>query len=279
MTSGVVSLNDVLRFLAENFWKASQIITEWGESGAITKYLPPSKILETVEALRKLQQNVRELGLPVAAQELAKLDSAMASSVTDIQRLPQDRQKAEFERISANMRIRFDHVSSVIHSELSHRLLYAVSPEKQRYCEASWLADTPIAAAFPRAFDELQRAGHCYAFDECTASVFHLMRVIDSGIRLVCHSLGETYDARNWDGIAKKIESEMTKKYQDKAVDWRSQEPFYSGVVTDIRSIGRAHRNPVLHEIERNYTSPDARYLIDATVAFLTHLAENGMKG
>ena len=87
-----------------------------------------------------------------------------------------------------------------------------------------------------------------------------------------------SYDARNWDGIARKIGSEMSKKYQDKTVDWRGKEPFYSEVLTDIRSISRAHRNPALHEIERKYSDPDARYLIDVAIAFMTHLAKNGMK-
>lgn len=274
--SGAVSLYDVLRFMAENFWKASQILAEWGNTAGMR--LPPSRIFETLEVLPKLQQNVKELGLSVSAREIAKLNVAMGNAVRDIGSLAPDRQKAEFERVSTEMRIRFDNLSSVIHSELSERMLYAVATDKAEYCDPGWLADTPIFSAFPKAFAEFQRAGYCYAYDECTAAVFHLMRVIDSGIRLVYESLGETYDARNWDGIAKKIDAEITKKYSDKTVDWRTREPFYSGVLTDIRSIGRAHRNPALHEIERKYSDSEAKYLIDITKAFMVHLAENGMK-
>jgi hypothetical protein len=104
------------------------------------------------------------------------------------------------------------------------------------------------------------------------------MRVIDSGLRLVYESLGDVYDARNWDGIAKKIESEMIKKYQDKTQAWRDQEPMYSDILTDIRSIGRAHRNPALHDLERKYTDSDALYLIEVTKAFMSHLAKHGLK-
>jgi hypothetical protein len=276
--NGVVSLYDVLRFMAENFWKAAQILTEWGFSAGFGLHLPPSKTFETMEALSKLQQNVRELGLPVSAQELHKLNISMKNAVSDIERLPPERQKAEFERVSAEMRLRFDNVSSVIHSELSQRLLYAVTTEKAQYCDPQWLTDTAIFSAFPKAFAEFQRAEYCYAFDECTAAIFHLMRVIDSGLRLVYESLGETYDARNWNGIAKKIESEMSKKYQDKTEEWRKKDTFYSEVLTDIRSIGRAHRNPALHDIDRKYSDADAKYLIEVTKAFMSHLAQNGMK-
>jgi hypothetical protein len=273
---GAVSLFDVLRFMAENFWKASQILAEWGNTAG--SRLPPSRIFETLEVLPKLQQNVKELGLSVSASEIAKLNAAMSNAVRDVASFPPDRQKAEFERVSAEMRIRFDNVSSVIHSELSQRLLYAVTIEKAQYCDPSWLTDTPIFSAFPEAFAEFQRAGYCYAFDECTASVFHLMRVIDSGLRLVCKSLGQTYDNRNWDGIGKKIEAEMSKKYQDRSADWRKAEPFYSEVLTDIVAISRAHRNPALHDIERKYSDADAKYLIEVTKAFMVHLAKNGMK-
>ena len=272
----VVSLDDMLRFMAENFWKASQIITEWGLNAGMP--LPPRKIFETLEALKTLQKNVTEMGLPVSATEIKKLNVDMGRATLDITRLPDDKKGDAFKRTSAELRARFDNLSSVIHSELQSRHLYAIEMEKQAYCTAEWLQDSPIFTSFPRAFQELQSAGRCYAYGECTAAVFHLMRVIDSGLRLVYESLGETYDARNWDGIAKKIESDMGKKHQDKTDSWRAKEPFYSGILTDIRSISRAHRNPALHEIERKYPDADARYLIDVTKAFMSHLSENGMR-
>jgi len=127
--NGVVSLYDMLRFMAENFWKSCQILTEWGASAGIGLHLPPSKTIEAMQALSKLQQNVRELGLPVSAQELMKLNLSMGNAVRDIERLPKERQKAEFDRVSAEIRLRLDNVSSVIHSELSQRLLYVSRAE------------------------------------------------------------------------------------------------------------------------------------------------------
>jgi hypothetical protein len=273
---GVVSLLEMLRFMAENFWKASRIISDWGLNAGMP--IPPRKIFETVQSLRSLQENVNALGLIVSAKQISKLNSDMNRAVLDIQRLPKDKQKDEFERVSTEMRSRFDDLSRVIESELETRLLYSVTVEKTQYCDPHWLEDTPILVNFPSAFREFQCAGRCYAFDECTAAVFHLMRAIDSGLRLVYESLGETYDARNWDGIAKKIEAEMSKKHQDRSQDWKAKEPFYAGVLTDIRSISRAHRNPALHDIERKYSDTDAKYLIEVAKAFMLHLAEHGMK-
>jgi len=262
----------MLQFLAENFWKASQIITEWGLNAGFP--IPRRKILETLETLPNLQKNVRGLGLSVSAREIDKLNVYMNRAVADILRIADEkRQKAEFEKVSSELRSRFDSLSSVIHSELENRLFYTIEVDKQDYCKSTWLLDTPVPEHFPKAFSELQGAGRCFAYGESTAAVFHLMRAIDSGLRLVYQSLGESYDARNWDGIAKKIESEMTKKYQAKAQHWRDEEPFYSEILTDIRAISRAHRNPVLHEVERNYSDADAKYLLEVSVAFMSHLA------
>jgi hypothetical protein len=170
-----------------------------------------------------------------------------------------------------------ERLSSVIHSELEARVVFALESDRVEFWHPFWLVDTPIYSAFPQAWEEFRRAGRSYAYGECTAAVFHAMRVIDSGLRLVYASLGEVYDSRNWDGIAKKIESEMAKKYHDKNADWRPEEPFYSAVLTDIRSIGRAHRNPALHDIDRKYSDHEAKYVLDLAKAFMLHLAENGM--
>jgi hypothetical protein len=219
---------------------------------------------------------VKGLGLNVSAREIEKLNLYMRRAVADISNRAADKQKAEFDKVSEEMRSRFDNLSSVIHSELEQRIFYAVPSDRQDYCRPGWLIDSPVSANFPKALTEFQCAGRCLAYGESTAAVFHSMRALDSGLKLVYESLGEKYDARNWDGIARKIESEMTRKHQDKTRDWREKEPFYSEVLTDIRSIGRAHRNPALHEIERRYTDADAKYLLDVSLVFMSHLAEHG---
>jgi hypothetical protein len=104
------------------------------------------------------------------------------------------------------------------------------------------------------------------------------MRVIDAGLRSVADSLAISYDARNWSGIGEKIQKSMELKYQHKTDEWKRSEPFYASVLTDLQAISRAHRNPVLHEVERKYTDAEARYLIAVVEAFMQHLCDNGMK-
>lgn len=257
---GVVSLLNVLRFAAEDFWEASRILATLGAYPSMMR--DASGRANAIKQINKLLEHCARLNLPVSLKEAEKMESQFNSSKTS----------------PDSFAMLVHRLSSVIHSELDARVFFALESEKVELWHPLWLVETAIYSAFPRAWEEFRRAGRCYAYGECTAAVFHAMRVIDSGLQLVYESLGETYDARSWDGVAKKIESEMAKKYQDKSADWRQKEPFYSAVLTDIRSIGRAHRNPALHDIERRYSDHEAKYLIDVAKAFMLHLAENGMR-
>jgi len=48
--------------------------------------------------------------------------------------------------------------------------------------------------------------------------------------------------------------------------------------LADIQAIGKAHRNPAIHELEEKYTEAEAERLFVLTEGFLVHLAENGIK-
>jgi hypothetical protein len=274
---GVVSLHDVLIFAAGNFWRAAETLAEIKNNPAIAK--SPYIAKQMKESLDGLMRNLHALNLPVSVGEFRKFNAWISAHVQEIAAQPTiEKQKEVFHKHNAEIQIRLTQLCSIVESELQSRLFFHMPTDRSDFWDRQWLTDTVIYTHFPKAHEEFQNAGRCYSYGEPTACVFHLMRVIDSGLRLVYASLGEQYDARNWDGIAKKIESGMSKKYQDKTEDWREREPFYSGVLTDIRSIGRAHRNPALHDIERKYTDAEAKYLIDITKAFMVHLAENGMK-
>ena len=274
---GVVSLFDMLRFAAESFWRAAETLADIKNNPASGK--SPFASQQWRESLEGMRSNLQALNLTVSVKEFVKFNLWMNAHVQEILVQPTiEQQKKVFQAHEIEVKTRLAQLSSVVESELQSRLFLYINSDKVWSSDSEWLTDTRIYPNFPEAHKELQRAGRCFSYGEQTACVFHLMRVIDSGLRLVYASLGEQYDARNWDGIAKKIESEMEKKYKDKTDDWKKNEPFYASVLTDIRSISRAHRNPALHDIDRKYTDDDAKYLIEVTKAFMTHLADNGMK-
>src|ERR1700682_4885297 len=116
---------------------------------------------------------------------------------------------------------------------------------------------------------EFVKAGDCYALGMHTASVFHLMRIVDAGLKSAAKSLGIRYSTDSWNAVGTKIRGEMEKKYPDKTVDWRQKEPLYAELLTDIGAIGKAHRNPALHDLKVNYAEEEAQYLLTVVEAFI----------
>jgi hypothetical protein len=74
-----------------------------------------------------------------------------------------------------------------------------------------------FALKFPSAAFDLDEAGKCLAFERPTAAVFHLMRLMEIGLKATARCLGipDPIKARerNWGEILRKIEAQTTAKW------------------------------------------------------------------
>jgi hypothetical protein len=129
---------------------------------------------------------------------------------------------------------------------------------------------------FPSALFDVEEAGKCYAFGRGTACVFHLMRVLELGLRALGASLKDpTLDpARNpsWQAILSKGDKELLKPIASRRSEWQVDEAFFSTAHANLRTVQYAWRNPTMH-IERTYTDEEAKEVINSTRAFMRHLA------
>lgn len=268
---GVVSLLDMLDFSASDY---IEIAHEFGLIlGDLKKKKSDPQRIGTL--LSRLSEQVVHLGLSVTREHLGQL-------ILDVVKENPHEAKLTAEGLitiktgllnTDRLCYHFEALYSTLQAELRSILFKAIPKEKNRFCSPKWLTDTIVFEKFPDTVDEFQKAGRCFAYGENTACVFHLMRVTDFLLRKVADSLPVSYDARNWDGIGKKITAEMEKKYQTKTDDWKKNEPFYAEILTDIQAISRAHRNPALHELEKKYDEREASYLLTVIEAFARHVA------
>jgi hypothetical protein len=53
----------------------------------------------------------------------------------------------------------------------------------------------------------------------------------------------------------------------------RHHYPFFGEILTDIQAIGRGHRNPVLHELEKKYDEREAQYMLTVIEGFAIRVA------
>ena len=129
---------------------------------------------------------------------------------------------------------------------------------------------------FPSIVSDVEAAGKCYATGNSTASVFHLMRVMECGLRALGKSLkDERLDPKrnpSWETILSKCDDEMKKPIKDRAEQWRTDNNFYSEATANIRAVKDAWRNPTMH-VEQSYDQDQALAVFNAVKAFMRHIS------
>jgi hypothetical protein len=278
-----VSLLDMLDFAARPFLDlAHNLGLVLGIFKKTGPYEEIGSALGTV--MSQLPRSCRELGLPVTGEMFNDLVLAAFSGLTPekkravIQRMMKtgEVQIEQLQFSNDQMCQRMETIYAALRAELNSLKLRVVAREKSRFVDDNWLENSILAKKYPETIDEFHHAGRCYAYGENAACVFHLMRAAEFYLTKVGKSLTPAlpFDPKNWMEIGRHITREMEKKYQDKSVDWRSSEPFYAGVLTDIQALSRAHRNPALHDLEKKYDETEAKRMIDIILGLAEHVAE-----
>jgi hypothetical protein len=167
------------------------------------------------------------------------------------------------------------HLQQVIEYELEDTNLWQVPREHLRFFDVD-LFKVVESNKSTTAHRDIKESGKCLAFDRGTASVFHLMRVMECGLRSLGASLNnpDLDPKRNpsWETILKKCDNELQKPLKDRSSEWRQDEVFFSTAVANLRAVKNAWRNTSLH-IERDYTPEEAEDVWNAVKAFIRHLA------
>jgi hypothetical protein len=165
-----------------------------------------------------------------------------------------------------------------IEDELGLELLFQIPREMIRFYQWGDGIGSELRESFPSCLGEFEAAGRCIAYGEATAAVFHLVRVMDKGFRVVADSIKYKYENSNWGGIGRAIRDIIHANGKNHSDEWKAKEKLYSTVLADITGISKAHRNPTLHELERKYTDGEAEHFFVLTERLMLHLSENGMK-
>lgn len=157
----------------------------------------------------------------------------------------------------------------LIECELETKTFLYIPQEKLRFFNDSrQLFGERTLDRFPSVIAEVEEAGKCYAAGRNTASVFHLLRVLESGLRAVARSLSITTDTnRSWNSLLKKITmaSQTQHPHDDRTA-------FYAELVARLYAVKDAWRNPTMH-IERRYGSEEARDIFNSVASCMHHIS------
>jgi len=168
------------------------------------------------------------------------------------------------------------YLETALVDELREMTCFSLEGEDERLYRAQTIFGETVADRFPSASVDVEEASRCLALGRATACVFHLMRTMEIGLRVVAKSLNDPrLDPKTnptWHNILKKGDEELQKPIGQRAPEWAKNDHFFSEAQANLRAVQFAWRNPTMH-VEINYDPEKAGDVMQAVKAFMRHLA------
>lgn len=211
-------------------------------------------------------------GLPATEQEFDAL--GLTASLASVKRM---RALAETDHPSfGDMAELAREVRSRVIDEIPAALFLVVDEAKAGFYTGTNLFGPDVADHFPSAIVDIEEAGKCLALGRATACVFHLMRVMEVGLRVVARTLEDPSidpsNSPNWGTILTRCHAELSKPKAKRSAQWASDDEFYSGAAALLVGVKNAWRNPIVH-VALSYDDEKALDVWNAVRAFMRHLA------
>lgn len=164
----------------------------------------------------------------------------------------------------------------LVHHDLERWSFLPMSPASAAYFEPKEpLFGDDVLAQFPGVWQDIEEAGKCLALSRWTASVFHLMRVLEHGLPWMANRAGITEDLsyENWHNIIERIQSRIAdigtwSKGPVKQEALRA----YSDTATEFAYFKDAWRNHVAHK-RLSFDEAGAKRVFSHVKAFMQQLA------
>lgn len=268
---GLRSLWDMLKLNAHAFYRAGTFLSEVHAR------------LSTPESAEELDSHLDEDSRRILRETLAELDDALVTLDTKVTRMANRRLLYRLGEDKITWREALsdiEHINSRLRDELSTTAMFVLERDKTKYFEpVEPLFGKDVEAQFATASYEIDEAAKCIALDRSTAAVFHLMRVLETGIEATRKCLGipdslKTGD-RNWGAILRKIKDAIVGKTWTNAKD----RELFEAVYVTLDAVRTAWRNTTMH-VENKYTDEEAEHVFISVRAFMRNLAsrcdENG---
>jgi len=193
-------------------------------------------------------------------------------SVVMISRIRNNVLTKNFEHLSDQ----FSRLRERVDDEIRLRLFMYIPIDKVEYYRATNLFGEHVSEKFQSMSDDISESGKCFATKRNTACVFHLMRVMECGLRVLGKSLNDpSLDPRKnptWDRILKKCDAELQLPHDKRTPEWQRHPQFFADATANLRAVKDAWRNPTLH-VEQFYDEEKTLDVWNAVKAFIRHLA------
>jgi hypothetical protein len=204
------------------------------------------------ELADEAKTDCQKLGLVISAKAAARIMEILKPETTHISRL----HKA-LEQLEDN-----------IEWEMEEKLFFHLPSARAAFYDQQELFGADVNTKFPTIQFDMVEAGNCYSVGRGTATVFHLMRIMEVGVQEFGTKLGVVLaDEKNWQNILDEINKAIKSlPPKDPATVAKCQ------VSANLYAVKLAWRNEVMHPKD-TYTLEEAENLIRQVKLFMEQLA------
>lgn len=161
--------------------------------------------------------------------------------------------------------------------ELKARQVMTLSPRHAGYFSSTAAFGESVETAFPSTAFDIAEAANCRALGRWTASVMHLMRVVEVGLGALAR-FHDVDPGANWNTTLNQIEAKT--REVAKRTHGQEMEQWAAEAAAHLRFVKNAWRNHAMHPLEK-YDEERAVAIFDNTRTFMQQLAkqlvEDGM--
>ena len=178
-----------------------------------------------------------------------------------------------------------DILKSTVWGELAVRKFTCVSSEKSCFFEQEKLFGDNVYDAFKEAREDIKAAGNCLAADLNTAAVFHLMRVVELGLRalavrlkakVLIKKLKQTkipIEFGTWEEIITTLETKLDElRKHPRSPKREGKIETFNELLKDFRSVKDLWRNKVMHT-RATYDAKQAKSAFNHVCSFMQKLS------
>lgn len=211
-----------------------------------------------------------------------------------VARIAGDFSLQHYHRDYSGMATELKHAREIVVDELSERMFCVADTSRVPCPGYVGLIGRGVELVFPEAISDIMEASNCLIAGCHTAAVFHLMRIVEWGLRALCINLGlrrahkRTKSGRtkytpisysDWETMLNQLQDKVDAKIDRMARGKKKQaaQEFYYPALQDIRAIRDAWRNHVMHT--RSEYQKDDAYAILSHVKRLMGLLARNLKG
>jgi hypothetical protein len=171
-------------------------------------------------------------------------------------------------------------IENLCGKELKEKLFLYIPPERAKFWpkqEHPHAFGDAVRQRFSSAGFDVHSAAIALATSQSTASVFHLMRVLEVGLAALGKEFGISLTHTNWAPAIEQIESNIRGMHKDpvwKALpDCKERQEFYAQAASHFAILKDAWRNHTMHA-RGKYTQDEAESIFETVKAFMQKLAE-----